>query len=53
MFLLTEPFVSAEIDYRRERAMAGRNRRSLLPVPPKRERKHRARSFAHRIATGH
>jgi hypothetical protein len=54
MFLLTEPFVSAEIEYRRERAMTRRNGRLLPVVPRRREaRTHRALSFVHRIATGH
>jgi len=54
MFLLTEPFVSAEIEYRRERAMSGRNGR-LLPVVRNRRapRTHRALTFVHRFATGH
>ena len=55
MFLLTEPFLSAEVDYRRERAIGGRYARTSLPVRVRRqpERTHRARRLVHRLATGH
>ena len=52
MFPITERFVSAEIEYRRERALTGRNRR-LVAVPASRPRPPRALSFVHRVATGH
>jgi hypothetical protein len=32
MFLLAEPFISAEADYRRERAQAGRDARTSRPI---------------------
>jgi len=54
MFLLTEPFVSAEVAYRRERAAAGLPHTSTATRTTKGSaRTDRARSFAHRLATGH
>jgi hypothetical protein len=53
--LLTEPFLSAEIDYRRERAMGGRGTHTSVPVRSRRRptRTRRARTLVHRLATGH
>ena len=53
--LLTEPFLSAEIDYRRERAMGGRGTHTSRPVSRRRltTRTSRARLFVHRFAVGH
>ena len=55
MLQLNEPFVTAELDYRRERAIAGRHGRTSLPVKSRRQpsRTHRARTLVHRLATGH
>lgn len=36
MFLFSESFISAELDYRRERALGGRSIRASLPVRPRR-----------------
>ena len=55
MFLLTEPFISAEVDYRRERALGGRDTRISLPVRRRQAtpRTHRFGLLRHRIAVGH
>ena len=54
MYLLTEPFVSAEVAYRRERAATGRPHTSPSVRTSKRSaRTARARAFGHRLATGH
>jgi hypothetical protein len=59
MFTSTEPFLSAEVDYRRERAMqamAG-SRSAPRSIPraarPVRRTRHRARTVAHYLVTGH
>ena len=52
MYMLTEPFVSAEMEYRRERSKGGRSR-SWRSAPARRPRTSRARALRHRIATGH
>jgi hypothetical protein len=55
MFLLTEPFISAEVDYRRERALGGRAARTSRPVRRGRAAP-RSTGFAllrRRIAVGH
>lgn len=52
MFMLTEPYVSAELEYRRERSKGGRSR-SWRSAPARRPRTSRAWSLRHRIATGH
>ena len=55
MLQLTEPFITAELDYRRERAIADRHGRTSRPVKsrPQPSRTHRARTLVHRLATGH
>ena len=55
MLLLTEPFLSAEIDYRRERATGGRGTHTSQPVRRRRPstRTSRARLLMHRFAVGH
>jgi hypothetical protein len=52
MFMLTEPFVSAEIEYRRERSRGGRSR-SWRSAPVRRHRASPAWSLRHRAATDH
>ena len=53
--MTTEPFLSAEIEYRRERAMQGRSRaRTQVAARPRRSpRTGRVRSLVHLFATGH
>jgi hypothetical protein len=54
MFMQNEPFLSAEVDYRRERAvqaMAGR-RPAARPARPARRSRPRARVLAHRLVPG-
>jgi hypothetical protein len=54
MFLLGEPFISAEVDYRRERALGGRRIRASLPVRPRRVawRTHRVGLLRRHTAVG-
>jgi hypothetical protein len=52
MYMLTEPFVSAELEYRRERSKGVRSR-SWRSAPARRARTSRAWSLRHRSVTGH
>jgi hypothetical protein len=52
MFLLTEPFISADVDYRRERALGGRAAQTSPPVrrPSAAPRTHRFGPLRRRLA---
>jgi hypothetical protein len=54
MFLLAEPYISAEVDYRRERALGGRSARASRLVRRRRAapRVHRSGLLRRPIAVG-
>lgn len=55
MFMQNEPFLSAEVDYRRERAMQAMpaRRQAARPARPARRVRSGVRAMAHYVVTGH
>jgi len=53
MFTQNEPFLSAEVDYRRERALQAMSGRRQTARSGRSRRPHRARTLALRFVAGH